>query len=87
MDFDLTEEQRLIRDSARRLMQREVAPHLDRFPHGYIMTKGEISAALKMLQPLKTFGAGAAHHPVNFVSMAQQKLRQIRAVLPRNSCY
>jgi len=57
MDFELTEQQKLIRDSARQLMKHEVTPYLDSFPHGHIVTKAEITTALKMLQPLNFIGA------------------------------
>jgi alkylation response protein AidB-like acyl-CoA dehydrogenase len=57
MDFELTEQQKLIRDSARQLMKQKVTPYLDSFPHGHIMTKEEITTALGMLQPLNYIGA------------------------------
>jgi alkylation response protein AidB-like acyl-CoA dehydrogenase len=57
MDFELTDQQKLIRNSARQLMKKEVTPHLDSFPHGHIMTKEEITTALRMLQPLNYIGA------------------------------
>ena len=57
MDFELTDQQKLIRNSARQLMKQKVTPYLDAFPHGHIMTKAEITTVLGMLQPLNFLGA------------------------------
>jgi alkylation response protein AidB-like acyl-CoA dehydrogenase len=57
MDFELNEEQRMLKESARRLMERELTPYLDSFSNGYIMNKEEIVRGLKMLQPLNYLGA------------------------------
>lgn len=57
MDFDLTEEQRMIKASAKKLMDQEVSPYLDSFPYGHILDKKELVTVLKMLRPMKFLGA------------------------------
>jgi alkylation response protein AidB-like acyl-CoA dehydrogenase len=57
MDFELTEEQRIIKASAQKLMDQEVTPYLDSFPYGYILNKEEVVRLLKMLRPMNFLGA------------------------------
>jgi len=57
MDFDLTEEQRMIKEAARRIMEQEVTPYLNSLPYGYILNKEEVLRVLKMLRPMNYTGA------------------------------
>jgi len=52
LNFEYTDEQRMIKDSARRLMCREVVPYLSRFADGRNMSLPEIKVLLKKLIPL-----------------------------------
>ncbi len=57
MDFEFTEEQRMLKESARRLMEREVTPYLDGIPPEHLLTKDEIKGLLKKLSPMQYLGA------------------------------
>ena len=57
MDFELTEEQKMLKASARRLMEREVSPYLDSFPQSHILDKDEVTTVLRMLRPMRYLGA------------------------------
>jgi len=57
MDFELTDEQRMLKESARRLMEREVKPYLDQFPDDRPLTPEEIKNLLKKLIPLGYLGS------------------------------
>jgi alkylation response protein AidB-like acyl-CoA dehydrogenase len=57
MDFELTEEQKILREAAARLMKREVTPYLDNIPTGQMLTKEEIKDILKKLNQLQYVGA------------------------------
>lgn len=52
MDFDLTGEQKMLKESAQKLMKREVAPYLARFPQDRPLTLDQVKALLKKLIPL-----------------------------------
>ncbi|MBU2551833.1 MAG: acyl-CoA/acyl-ACP dehydrogenase [Proteobacteria bacterium] len=56
MDFDLTEEQKMLKDSAKKLMDREIRPYLAQFPAGQQMSFDDIRAILKKLIPLGYLG-------------------------------
>ncbi|MBU2548843.1 MAG: acyl-CoA dehydrogenase family protein [Proteobacteria bacterium] len=56
MDFDLTDEQRMLKESARKLMEREVVPYLNGFPTGRPMALDDIKGLLKKLIPLGYLG-------------------------------
>ncbi len=57
MDFELSAEQRMLKESAARLMEREIKPYLDQIPRGRTLAKHEIKALLKKLSPLQYVGA------------------------------
>jgi alkylation response protein AidB-like acyl-CoA dehydrogenase len=57
MDFDLTEEQRMIKEAARKIMEQEVTPYLNSLPYEYVLKKEEVVKVLKMLRPLNYLGA------------------------------
>jgi alkylation response protein AidB-like acyl-CoA dehydrogenase len=57
MNFELSEEQRMLKESAARLMDREISPGLDGLPQGKILAKNEIKVLLKKLSPLQYIGA------------------------------
>lgn len=57
MDFELTDEQRMLKESARRLQEQEIAPYMARFPEDEPMTPDEIKAALKKFIPLGYLGS------------------------------
>jgi alkylation response protein AidB-like acyl-CoA dehydrogenase len=57
MDFELTEEQRMLKESARRLMERDVTPYLDGIPPEQMLTKEEIHGLLGKLTPLQYLSA------------------------------
>jgi alkylation response protein AidB-like acyl-CoA dehydrogenase len=56
MDFGLTDEQRMLKESAKKLMQKEVRPYIDSFPEDRAMTFDEIRNLLKLLIPLGYLG-------------------------------
>jgi len=56
MNFELTEEQKMLKESARRLMEREVRPYLAQFPEHQAMTPEQIKGLLKKLIPLGYLG-------------------------------
>jgi hypothetical protein len=41
---------------------------------------------VKVVDPVRVEGAGTADEAVNRIALIQQKLRQIRSILARNSC-
>jgi len=57
MNFDLSEEQIMLKDSARKLMEREVAPFLARFPKDRPLPPEKIKELLKKLIPLGYLGS------------------------------
>jgi len=57
MDFELTEEQRMLKESARRLMERDVTPYLDGIPPEQMLAKDEIKDLLRKLSPMQYLGA------------------------------
>ncbi|MBU2548483.1 MAG: acyl-CoA dehydrogenase family protein [Proteobacteria bacterium] len=56
MDFELTQEQKMLKDSARKLMEREIAPYMAQFPEDQAMTPDQIKTALKKFIPLGYIG-------------------------------
>jgi alkylation response protein AidB-like acyl-CoA dehydrogenase len=56
MNFDLSEEQIMLKDSARKLMEREVAPLLAGFPNDRPLPQKNIKELLKKLIPLGYLG-------------------------------
>ncbi|MFC1823655.1 acyl-CoA dehydrogenase family protein [Thermodesulfobacteriota bacterium] len=59
MNFELTDEQRMLKDSARKLMERDVRPYLAQFPEDRPMNPDEIKGLLKKLIPLGFLGSTA----------------------------
>ena len=57
MNFDLTDEQRMLKESARKLNEREVVPFLAQFPKGQAIALDDIKALLKKLIPLGYLGS------------------------------
>ena len=57
MNFDLSEEQIMLKDSARKLMEREVAPFLASFPKDRPLPPEKIKELLKKLIPLGYLGS------------------------------
>jgi alkylation response protein AidB-like acyl-CoA dehydrogenase len=57
MDFELTDEQRMLKESARKLLQSEVEPYLAQFPVDRQMTPSEIKTLLKKFIPLGYLGS------------------------------
>jgi len=57
MDFDFTDEQRMLKDSARKLMEREIVPFLAGFPENQPLPLEEIKNLLKKLIPLGYLGS------------------------------
>ncbi len=57
MDFDLTDEQKMLKESARKLMKREVGPFLDSFPEGQPLSFEDFQTILKKLIPLGYLGS------------------------------
>ena len=56
MDFELNDEQRMLKESARRLHEKEIAPYMAQFPEDQPMTPDEIKTALKKFIPLGFLG-------------------------------
>ena len=52
MNFDLSEEQNMLKESARKLMEREVVPFLAGFPENQPLPPEAIKSLLKKLLPL-----------------------------------
>lgn len=57
MDFELTDEQKMLKESARKLMGREVIPYLGQFPEDRPMTPDEIKGLFKKFIPLGYLGS------------------------------
>ena len=57
MEFELTDEQKMLKESARKLMDREIVPHLSQFPEDRPMTVDEIKGLLKKFIPLGYLGS------------------------------
>lgn len=57
MDFELTDEQKMLKESARKLMDREVMPYFAQFPEDRPMTPEEIKGVLKKFIPLGYLGS------------------------------
>jgi alkylation response protein AidB-like acyl-CoA dehydrogenase len=57
MDFDLTDEQRMLKESARKLMKREVVPFLDAVPESQPLSFEDLQRLLKKLIPLGYLGS------------------------------
>jgi len=51
MDFELTQEQRMLKESARKLMEREIEPYLARFEMNHQMTQMKLRYCLGNLFP------------------------------------
>ena len=60
MDFELTVEQRMLKESARKLMEREVVPFLDSFPEGQPISFENLQVLLRKLIPLGYLGSTIA---------------------------
>jgi alkylation response protein AidB-like acyl-CoA dehydrogenase len=60
MDFDLTDEQKMLKESARKLMDREVTPFLDSFPAGQPLSFEDLQTLLRKLIPLGYMGSTVA---------------------------
>jgi len=56
VDFELTDEQRMLKESARKLMEREVVPFLESFPEGQPISFENLQILLKKLIPLGYLG-------------------------------
>jgi len=56
MDFELTDEQKMLKESARKLMEREVDPYLAQFPEDQPLTPDQIKTLFKKLIPLGYLG-------------------------------
>jgi alkylation response protein AidB-like acyl-CoA dehydrogenase len=56
MDFELTDEQRMLKESARKLMEREVVPYLAQFPEDRPLAAEQIKTLFKKLIPLGYLG-------------------------------
>jgi alkylation response protein AidB-like acyl-CoA dehydrogenase len=57
MDFKLSDEQRMLKESARKLIESEVEPYLARFPEDRQMPSSEIKNLLKKFIPLGYLGS------------------------------
>jgi len=79
MDFDLTDEQKMLKESARKLMEREVTPFLDSFPAGEPLSFENLQTLLRKLIPLGYMGStvseeygGAGLDPLTYALIMEE---------------